>query len=178
VVDGRFLSHSELRHVVELILRRIMKTMLRVFACVLIVGNCVVGGQMKADAGSEQLIKLEAEFAKTTAEKGFDGFMSYFAEDGYDLPNGGELVQGKENIRKALGPWGPDFKLSWTPVKAEMAASGDLGYTFGNYVATSRDKEGKAVEHHGKYVTIWKKQADGSWKVLMDMGNSSPEKKE
>ena len=49
-----------------------MKTMLRVFACLLIFGNCIVGAQVKADAGSEQLIKLEAEFAKTTAEKGFD----------------------------------------------------------------------------------------------------------
>ena len=60
-------------------------------------------------------------------------------------------------------------------MKAEMAASGDLGYTFGNYVATSKDKDGKVVKHYGKYVTIWKKQADGSWKVAMDTGNSSPE---
>ncbi|MGA8309112.1 MAG: nuclear transport factor 2 family protein, partial [Terriglobales bacterium] len=59
-------------------------------------------------------------------------------------------------------------------VKAEMAASGDLGYTFGNYVLKSKDKDGHAVAHYGKYATVWKKQKDGSWKVVMDMGNSSP----
>lgn len=152
-----------------------MKDVAFAVALMLVAGCSIVSAQRNGDAGSEQLMKLEAEFAKTTSEKGLDGFMSYFADEGYDLPNGGEIVQGKENIRKAIGPWGPDFKLEWTPVKAEMAASGDLGYTFGNYVATSKDKDGKLVKRYGKYVTIWKKQADGSWKVAMDTGNSSPE---
>ena len=43
------------------------------------------------------------------------------------------------------------------------------------YNNTAKDKDGKVVKHYGKYVTIWKKQADGSWKVAMDTGNSSPE---
>jgi ketosteroid isomerase-like protein len=55
-----------------------------------------------------------------------------------------------------------------------MAASGDLGYTFGNYVLKAKDKDGKPVVEYGKYATVWKKQKDGSWKVVMDMGNSSP----
>lgn len=151
-----------------------MKVAWLIVGCALVAGLAALNAQPNAADGSELLVKLEQEFAKTTAEKGFDGFMSYFAEDGYDLPNGGEILQGKENIRKGIGPWGPDFKLTWTPVKAEMAASGDLGYTFGNYVATSKGKDGKEVKSYGKYVTIWKKQADGSWKVAMDTGNSSP----
>ena len=112
---------------------------------------------------------------KATAERGFDGFISYFADDASDLPNGGAIVTGKENIRKALGPWGPDVSLTWSPVKAEMAASGELGYTFGNYVFKAKDKEGNLVVHYGKYATVWEKQKDGSWKVAMDMGNASPD---
>jgi len=128
--------------------------------------------------GPAKLLQLEAEFMKTTAEKGFEGFISYFADDAADLPNGGVIVSGKENIRQALGPWGPDVSLTWTPVHADMAASGDLGYTYGTYVFTAKDKDGKPVISHGKYATVWKKQKDGSWKVVLDMGNSSPAPKQ
>jgi ketosteroid isomerase-like protein len=125
--------------------------------------------------GSTRLRALEAEFMKATAERGFDGFMSYFADDASDLPNGGAIVTGRENIRKALGPWGPDVSLTWTPVKAEMAESGELGYTFGNYVFKAKDKDGNLVVRNGKFATVWKKQKDGGWKVAMDMGNASPD---
>lgn len=143
-----------------------------------LLGLALAGLPSKANAetdGSTSLRALEAEFMKATAERGFDGFMSYFADDASDLPNGGAIVTGKENIRKALGPWGPDVSLTWSPVKAEMAASGELGYTFGNYVFKAKDKEGNLVVHYGKYATVWEKQKDGSWKVAMDMGNASPD---
>ena len=131
--------------------------------------------QLHAQAsGAEMLRNLEAEFEHATAERGLDGFMSYFGDDSADLPSGSDIVFGKDNIRKELEPWGPDVSLTWKPVKAEMAASGDLGYTFGNFVFKAKDKDGKVVSHYGKYATVWKKQSDGSWKVAFDMGNSSP----
>lgn len=152
-----------------------MKTKLLAVALVFGLATVAFVWKAKADSkGSAKLIQLEADFAKATAERGFDGFMSYFADDAADLPAGGPIVSGKENIRKALGPWGPDVSLTWTPVKAEMAASGDLGYTYGTYVFKANGKDGKPVTSYGKYATIWKKQTDGSWKVIMDTGNSSP----
>ena len=128
--------------------------------------------QEKTPTGSDLLVKLEADFAKAVAEHGHDAFVSYFAEDGVELQEGGGITT-KGDMRKE-GPWPPDMSLTWTPVKAEMAASGDLGYTYGNYVLKSKDKDGKLVTHYGKYTSIWKKQKDGSWKVVVDMGNSSP----
>ena len=77
---------------------------------------------------------------KATAERGFDGFISYFADDASDLPNGGAIVTGKENIRTALA-WGPHVSLTWRPVNAEMAAFGEFGYTFGNYVFRAKAKK-------------------------------------
>lgn len=44
----------------------------------------------------------------------------------------------------------------------------------GTFEFRSKDKDGKAVVDHGKYTSIWKKQKDGSWKVVLDMGNASP----
>jgi ketosteroid isomerase-like protein len=128
-------------------------------------------------SGAETLLKLEADFEKTTAERGFEGFISYFADDAADLPDGGLIVSGKENIRNTEGPWPSDISLTWTPVHADMAASGDLGYTFGNFVFKAKDKDGNPITRYGKYATVWKKQKDGSWKVAMDMGNSSPNPK-
>lgn len=149
----------------------------RLLTLAIVFGFVVMAFVWKAKAasdGSAKLTQLEAEFVKATADKGFDGFMAYFADDAVDLPAGGPIVSGKENIRKALGPWGPDISLTWTPVRAEMAASGDLGYTYGTYVFKANGKDGKPVASYGKYATIWKKQKDGSWKVVMDTGNSSP----
>lgn len=125
--------------------------------------------------GPDTLMKLEADFQKATAEKGWDGYITYYAEDGVELPNGGSIVQGKEAIRKSLGEWAPGTSLTWKPVKAEMAASGDLGYTYGTFEFHAKDKDGHPIVRYGKYATVWKKQKDGAWKVAMDMGNSAPE---
>lgn len=131
--------------------------------------------QKKTSKDADLLRQLEADFAKAVAKHGHDAFVSYFAEDGVELENGGG-INTKDDMRKE-GPWPPDMSLTWTPVKAEMAASGDLGYTYGNYVLKTKDKDGNPVTQYGKYASIWKKQKDGSWKVVLDMGNSSPEPK-
>jgi ketosteroid isomerase-like protein len=62
------------------------------------------------------------------------------------------------------------LQLSWEPVKAEIAASQDLGYTYGSY----KVRTGDAIRGHGVYVTIWKRQPDGSWKYVFDGGAQSP----
>jgi ketosteroid isomerase-like protein len=126
----------------------------------------------QSPAGSALLFKLEADFARAVAERGHQAFVTYFAEDGVELDDGGGITS-----REAIGkqpPWPEGTSLTWTPVKADMAASGDLGYTYGNYVFKSKNKEGKIVANYGKYMSVWKKQKDGSWKVVVDMGNSSP----
>jgi len=122
--------------------------------------------------GSDLLIQLEADFARAVAKDGRAAFVTYFADDGVELEDGGGIAT-RDIIRKQPA-WPDGTSLTWTPVKADMSASGDLGYTYGNYVFKSKDKEGKPVAYYGKYTSIWKKQTDGSWKVVVDMGNSSP----
>jgi len=126
-----------------------------------------------------RLKSLEAEFMKAAAQKGSAGYMSYYAGDAVELPNGGNAIQGKDHIAQGMGFLDQGNKLTWTPEFADMAASGDLGYTYGTYVFTSKDKDkdGNPVIEYGKYTTIWKKQKDGSWKVVLDMGNASPKPK-
>jgi ketosteroid isomerase-like protein len=125
-------------------------------------------------ATADPLKQLEAEFMKAAADKGSQGYMSYYAEDSVELPNGGPLIQGKKNIAQGMGSLDDkNNRLIWTPVGADISSSGDLGYTYGNYEFHSKNKEGKATVEYDKYTSIWKKQKDGSWKVVLDMGNSS-----
>jgi ketosteroid isomerase-like protein len=129
----------------------------------------------KSANGANLLLQLEASFAADVAKHGHDAFLTYFAEDGVEIVDGGG-INDKDAMRKQP-PWPEGTTLTWTPVHAEMAASGDLGYTYGNYVYTAKNKEGKLVANYGKYTSIWKKQKDGQWKVVVDMGNSSPDPK-
>jgi ketosteroid isomerase-like protein len=129
-------------------------------------------------ATPEMLEQLEAEFMKAAAEKGSQGYMSYYADDAVEVPNGASLIQGKAEIAKGMGFLDDkNNSLLWTPVGADISASGDLGYTYGTFEFRSKDKGGKPAIQLGKYTSIWKRQKDGSWKVVLDMGNASPEPK-
>jgi len=129
-------------------------------------------------ATTETLKQLEGEFMKAAAEKGSQGYMSYYADDSVEVPNGGPLIVGKAEIAKGMGFLDDkNNRLIWTPVGADISASGDLGYTYGNFEFHAKDKDGKAIVQYGKYTSIWKLQKDGSWKVVLDMGNASPDPK-
>ncbi len=131
--------------------------------------------KQKSPRGADLLIQLEANFAADVAKDGHAAFITHFAEDGVEVVDGGGF-NTKEEMRKQP-PWPEGTSLTWTPVHAEMSASGDLGYTYGNYIYTAKNKDGKLVANYGKYTSIWKRQKNGQWKVVVDMGNSSPDPK-
>lgn len=126
-------------------------------------------------AGKAKLFELEAQFAKAVKEGGGKAFAAYFADDGVTLANKQEPVIGREAIaHKAL--WDPAvYQLTWTPQGGEMSSAGDMGYTWGHYEGHSKDSHGNPVVTKGRYLTIWKKQADGSWKVSLEASNEEPE---
>jgi ketosteroid isomerase-like protein len=55
-----------------------------------------------------------------------------------------------------------------------MSPSGDMGFTWGHYEGTARDREGNATKTSGRYMTVWKKQPNGEWKVALDASNEGP----
>ena len=66
----------------------------------------------------------------------------------------------------------PDFENTSTLVAADTSAGGDLGYTTGTYLARMRGENGEMVSEPGKWVSIWKRQADGSWRIVVDTYNT------
>jgi ketosteroid isomerase-like protein len=126
--------------------------------------------------GKALLLDLEARFAKDVAARGGAGFASWFAEDGVTLGNGVAPVVGKEAIAKSANWLAKDYQLTWTPTDAKMGPSGDIGYTWGHFEAKSKDANGNPVSNSGRYMTIWRHEKDGSWKVVLDAGgNDAPE---
>ncbi len=145
------------------------------FLLLLVFAATSVATKQKSAGGADLLRQLEANFAADVAKNGHAAFLTYFAEDGVEIVDGGG-IDSKDDMRKQP-PWPEGTTLTWTPVKAEMAASGDLGYTYGNYVFTAKNKGGKIGVSYGKYTSIWEKQEGGQWKVVVDMGNDSPDPK-
>lgn len=121
----------------------------------------------------ETLKQLEGEFMKAAAERGSKGYLSYYAEDAVEMPNGGPIISGKVNIAPGMSFLDdPNNRLTWKPIGGDISSSGDLGYTYGTFEFHSKGKV-----DYGKYTSIWKLQKNGSWKVVLDMGNASPEPK-
>jgi len=125
-----------------------------------------------SDKGTELLFQLDVKVAADVAKEGRAGFFTHWAEDYVEFVDSGDIVSG-EDMRKQQ-PWPQGALLTWTPIHAELAASGDLGYVYGTWIFIAKDKEGKDAVEYGKYTTIWKKQKDGQWKVASSIGNSSP----
>ena len=126
-------------------------------------------------ATADTLKRLEGEFMRAAAEKGSAGYMSYYADDSVEVPNGAPAIHGKAEIAKGMGFLDDkNNRLIWTPVGADISSSGDMGYTYGTFEFHSTDKDGKPAIEYGKYTSIWKLQSDGSWKVVLDMGNANP----
>jgi len=100
--------------------------------------------------------------------------VEFAADDAVFMPEGVDFVRGKEGVRKAYAPMfaRKGFSLTWEPTEAVVSASGDLGYTLGRWTSRSINPEGKTVTGQGKYLTIWRKQSNGSWRAAVDVGNS------
>ena len=118
----------------------------------------------------EDLIKLDKEFSALSKAKGMKyAFLEYAADSAVLLQRNVWPVVGKKAISAAFEAFSDSgFTLTWEPLDADMSRSGDFGYTYGLY--TSFIKADSSVTR-GKYVTIWKKQPDGSWKYVLDSGN-------
>ncbi len=119
------------------------------------------------------LMAVDAHFSDEVAAKGFAAFEGFFADDAVYLPTFEPRVEGKKAIMESFRPLFDDhtLKLTWIPLRAEVSVSGELGWTTGSYELTRLDETGAPHVRRGKYVTIWHRQADGSWKAVLDGGN-------
>lgn len=133
--------------------------------------------QAQANAASAaQIMQADRDFAKSVAERNREKFLSFIAET--TTFNGGTRneLRGRDAVMKDwdafFDPKGPS--LTWAPIRGDVIGAGDVGYTVGRSLFTTTGTDGKITERPGEYLTIWRKQADGAWKVVFDTGSSLP----
>jgi uncharacterized protein (TIGR02246 family) len=121
---------------------------------------------------------VEAAWAKdeeSKAPKDPDKWASYFAEDGSGLYPGMATLNGKAALKAAMAPFmsDPNFSLTFQSTRAMASKGGDMVYSQGTYTMTmTNPKTKKVMTDKGKYLTVYMKQADGSWKAVADTYNS------
>lgn len=122
----------------------------------------------------QDMVKTEQAFSKMAEEKtAREAFMTFIADDGLLFRPG--AVNGKKwMLEHPVPPSDKKPLLAWQPSFAGMAASGDMGFTTGPWEAKADINDAKPVGY-GHFVTVWKKQADGSWKWVVDLGISHPQ---
>jgi ketosteroid isomerase-like protein len=158
-----------------------MRFMLQVTATVLLAACAPAESPTPPDpeAVRASLIAADQAFAAATAAKGLEGWLAAFDTTAIQMEPDVPFTPGLAAIRGAMAPAFADttWRLTWEPTMAFASAAGDLGYTLGTWQSTRYNDAGRGQVSTGKYVTIWRKQADGSWKVVFDGGNpdSSPQ---
>jgi uncharacterized protein (TIGR02246 family) len=94
-----------------------------------------------------------------------------FAEDGILLGRNGKFFKGPQQIfeRQKVVMEGAGKGVKSTVTTVDVWLDGDTAYETGKY-SYNYEEKGKPVTEEGRYVTVWKRQSDGSWKIIMDMG--------
>lgn len=119
---------------------------------------------------------IDAEWVKAAQAKDNQKILSFYADNAVAIWPGSPMANGKAAIGKlwADSMATPGFALTFAPIKTVVSRSGDLAYEIGNYQQTANDKRGKPQTTSAKFVLIWGKQADGTWKVVVDTSTTTP----
>jgi len=139
-------------------------------------------GELKAPAAGVEgeLLKAEIQFCRESAVEGADAWAHWFAENGAELPEHGNPAVGPDAVRDSIKGLltTPGLVFYWNAKSAEVMQNGMTGFTVGRYHLETPGKDGKASIETGSYITIWRKQKDGAWRVFADTGAPDNEKRE
>ena len=147
----------------------------------LVLGGYQLMAQQEPDnrAIDEQAIRqADAEMLKALQKKDLNHLMSFYADDASFFPVEEPIATGKPSIRATWARYLaiPGFSNpGWQITKVEVSRAGDLAYAQGTYETSLEDPQGKSAIERGKWVDVWKKQTDGTWKIVADISNTDSE---
>ncbi len=125
-------------------------------------------------ADEAALSALDEQWAATAAKKDLEATVAFYSDNAVLLAPNAPIAKDKKSIRESwAGLLEPNTEISWKVSKAEVAKSGELGYVYGAYRLSIKDpKGGLPVNDTGKFLEVWKKEATGAWKCIVDTYNS------
>jgi hypothetical protein len=159
--------------------------MKRIIILFLLAARCALGAATEHDLLCAELAKTERSFCAQVVTMGIaDAFLTNMADECF-LPDslalsGGEYESTVHEARVKAGAAykpgpNPNVQLVWAPLKVDVSDDGSLGYTWVRYDYTAKGKDGKAESRTGIYLTIWKGQADRSWRFVYDGSPQVPD---
>lgn len=143
-----------------------MKSFIPIIAILLFMAAC--NSEKKPVAAPNVLMDADIAFSDYSAQNGLQKAFIEFAHDNVVLLKPNRMpIEGKQSLADSYsGQSDSTFQLTWKPLKAIMAESGELGYTYGLWTSVSGQDSAQ-----GTYLTIWKKNDKGEWKYIADTGN-------
>ena len=118
-----------------------------------------------------EVAHLEDAFCLMAKERGILAAFEHFAApDVAFIDTDPREHRGLEAVRTRLGPDQPGAALTWSANFTDVSDDGTLGYNYGRYESRRTGPDGKTSVHTGWFLTIWKRQPDGTWKYVMDTG--------
>ncbi len=125
------------------------------------------------DALAKQLIQLDDDWSAAAGARDIEAVAAFYAPDAVAYPPSAVVAVGYEAAKAVWAGYFADstYAIAWKTTAAEVAASGELGFTAGTYEDSYMGPDGTLVQSTGKYLCVWQKQADGSWKAVHDMWN-------
>lgn len=118
------------------------------------------------------LAQLDDAWSASAGKRDLDLLVSFYADDAVAYPPNDKVASGRAAIRAVwAGITDPNYSLSWKATHAGVSTGGDLGFTSGTFLETTKGADGNTTTATGKFLCVWKKQKDGSWKGIHDMWN-------
>jgi uncharacterized protein (TIGR02246 family) len=124
----------------------------------------------------EEILRLDSEWARAAEAGDLERVLSYWSDDAAVFPPGSPALLGKAAIREyvAQSLRTPGFRITWKTNDVRVAKSGDLAYGVGTNRVSFDGPDGTPVVLEGKAVTVWRKDAAGAWKCVVDIWNDVP----
>lgn len=125
-------------------------------------------------ADLEALRQADLQYAQAAQARNLDAMISFTASNASLLPPNSPAAWGREAVRRAWSQLfsSPAFSIRWQPQRAELSRDGGMGYTTGIYELT-KVLRGVGVTERGKYVEVWNKAPDGTWKTTAQIWNAT-----
>lgn len=133
--------------------------------------SCTENGTQQSQPKPDEILQADRDFSTLSKAEGMKkAFLAFADESVVMLRDNGMPIIGKSSLESHYQNFTDStFTLIWEPLYADISLSGELGYSYGIFTLTPRDKSQKPEQ--GTYCTVWKKDAEGNWKFVLDTGN-------
>ena len=150
-----------------------MKTLFSIVATLLVLAISGCAPQVDVAVEEAAIRTALGEAWNAVIAKDVDKFIALCADEDIMFPPNAPIVRGKQEVREYMSQFfaSPGYSISRQPPQIEVSGAGDLAYTWDTFELTVNDAEGNPVTQNAKHVVVWKKEPQGTWKIVADIWN-------